>query len=159
MFKRTKSCLVKAALVGVAMAAIFALTVVSAQAQTATVTGTVVDASTGLPIEGAFVTLRPADGCAGGGGSQFHGGGHGHGGGSGGGGGGGGGFGGGHHGGGAGNVVRVQTDANGVYVIADLAANDYLVRACACGYLPTELTPVTVADGETVVQDFELDLR
>lgn len=157
MFKCTYSSLIKAAIVGVAMIALFALTGVNAQAQTATVTGTVVDAATGLPIEGAFVTLRPADGCSGGGGSQFHGGGHGWGGGGGHGGGGGGM--GGHHGGGSGMATRVQTNADGVYVFESLEASDYLVRACACGYVPTELTPVTVADGETVVQDFELDLR
>lgn len=157
MFKRTKSSLIKAALVGVAMVALFALAGGTAQAQTATVTGTVIDAATGLPIEGAFVTLRPAD-CGGGGGGGYQlgnglGYGYGHGG------GGGMGHGGGHHGGGAGNAIRVETDANGVYVIENVEANDYLMRACACGYLPTELIPVTVADGETVVQNFELDLR
>jgi len=154
MFKRTT---IKAAMIGMAMIALLAIAG-TAQAQTATITGTVTDADTGLPIEGAFVTLRPADGCEGGGGSQFHGGGHGwgHGGGSGGSGGGGMG---GHHGGGAGNAIRVQTDANGAYVFESLEANDYLVRACACGYVPTDLTPVTVLDGETAVQDFALDLR
>ena len=154
MFKRTKSSLIKAALVGVAMVALFALAGGTAQAQTATVTGTVVDAATGLPIEGAFVMLRPAEG---GGGGGHHGslGGHG-------GGGGGGGGGMGHGGGGGGgcvNMVRVETDANGVYVIEDVAAGDYLMRAAACGYVPADLTPVTVTEGETVVQNFELDLR
>ena len=155
MFRLTASSLIKIALISVA---VVALTGGTALAQTATVTGTVTDAATGLPIEGAFVTLRPADGCSGGGGSQFHGGDHGwgHGGGSGSGGGGGMG---GHHGGGAGMATRVQTDADGVYVFESLEADDYLVRACACGYVPTDLTPVTVAEGETVVQDFELDPR
>ena len=68
MFKRTKSSLIKAALVGVVAMALFVLAGGTAQAQTATVTGTVVDMTTGLPIEGAFVILRPADGCSGGGG-------------------------------------------------------------------------------------------
>jgi hypothetical protein len=150
----------KGLMLGIAALAIFALAGGTAQAQTATVTGTVTDADTGLAIEGAFVSLRPADGCTGGGGSQFHGGGHGwgHGGGSGGS-GGGGGFGGGHHGGGAGMATRVETDANGLYVIDVLEAGEYLVRACACGYLPSELTPVTVVEGETVVLDFALILR
>lgn len=158
MFKRTNSSLIKAAMVGVAMIALLALAG-TAQAQTATVTGTVVDAATGLPIEGANVVLRPAD-CAGGGGGSClndplpgygHGWGHG--------GGGGGGFGGHHHGGGMGNAIRVQTDANGVFVIENVEAGDYLMRSAACGYVPTDLVPVTVADGETVVQNFELDLR
>ncbi len=156
MFKLTKSSLIKTALIFVAAVA---LTGATAMAQTATVTGTVTDADTGLPIEGAFVTIRPADGCSGGGGSQFHGGDHGWGSGGGSGSGGGGGFGGGYHGGGAGMATRVETDANGVYVIENLDAADYLMRACACGYLPTELTPVTVAEGETLVQDFALALR
>jgi hypothetical protein len=154
MFKRTSSSLIKAALVGVAMIALVSLAGGTAQAQTATVSGTVTDAATGLPIEGAFVTLRPAD-CTGGGGGggclpgMGHGWGHGGGGGM-----------GGHHGsGGAGVAIRVQTDANGMYVIENLEANDYLMRACACGYVPTDLIPVTVADGETVVQDFTLNLR
>ena len=157
MSRLTTASLIKIALIFVAVVALAGTT---AQAQTATVTGTVTDADTGLAIEGAFVTLRPADGCAGGGGSQFHGGGHGwgHGGGHGGG-GGGGGFGGGHHGGGAGNMIRVETDADGLYVIDGLEAGEYLVRACACGYVPTDLIPVTVADGETVVMDFALILR
>ncbi len=154
MFKRTNSSLIKAAIVGVAMIALFALAGGTAQAQTATVTGTVTDGATGLPIEGAYVTLRPAD-CTGGGGGggclpgMGHGWGHG----------GGGGMGGHHGGGGAGIAIRVQTDANGMYVIENLEANDYLMRACACGYVPTDLIPVTVADGEAVVQDFELNLR
>jgi len=153
MIKSLKSI----ALASVVALALLVLTAGSAQAQTATVTGTVIDAATGLPIEGAFVTIRP-DGCTGGGGSGLNGRGHGHGWGHGG--GGGGGFGGGHHGGGGGgNMIRVETDANGVYVFENLEAGDYLVRACGCGYLPSDLVPVTVAEGETVIQDFELNLR
>jgi hypothetical protein len=163
MIKRTKSFLIKAALISVAVITMFALTG-TAQAQTATITGTVVDAATGLPIEGASVMLRSAEG-GGGGGHQgsFNGGFKSLNGGynnykcGGWGGGGGGGMGCGPCGGFT--MIRVYTDANGVYVIENLEAGDYLMRATACGYVPTDLIPVTVVEGETLVQDCELNLR
>jgi len=151
MFKSTTFSWIKVAMVGVAMVALFALAGGPALAQTATVTGTVTHAVSGLPIEGAHVMLR-ADGMGGGhhemlGGLGHGGGGHG--------GGGHGGMGGGHHGENT-HMIRVITNAEGVYVMENVPAGDYVMRAVEHDFFPTDLIPVTVIDGATIFQDFEL---
>jgi uncharacterized surface anchored protein len=52
-------------------------------------------------------------------------------------------------------VAADRTDAQGRYLVADLAPGRYALALSAPGHQPTAL-PVTVADGEAVTQDAEL---
>jgi hypothetical protein len=122
----------------IVMAAALALGLLAgnAMAQTGVLQGTVTDADTAAPIEGAMVVARSCTGGPGGG--EGHGGGHPPG-------------GGGHH-----PPRYTFTDAAGAYVFGDLPAGDYRVACGKPGYVMAN-AEVTITDGGTTVQDFALE--
>jgi hypothetical protein len=124
----------------IVMAAALALGLLAgnAMAQTGVLQGTVTDAGTALPIEGALVVARSCMGGPGGGGGEGHGGDHPPG-------------GGGHH-----PPRYAFTDAAGAYAFDDLPAGDYRVACGKPGYVMAN-TEVTITDGGTTVQDFALE--
>ena len=118
-----------------AVALVTGLSTGAAVAQTGTLTGTVTDASTGLPIEGALVVARGM------------------------------GMGGPSHGGEIGRNQRRNgwhgprhafSGADGGYAIEELEAGDYWLACGTPGYL-VQFATATIADGETTVVDFALD--
>lgn len=117
------------------MVLVLGLCASSAMAQTGVLTGTVTDADTSEPIEGALVVAR-GDGMGGPHGSgRLDSGGHP----------------GGPHG-----PRHAFTDANGSYTIEELEAGDYDVACGTPGY-SVAYAGATIADGETTVLDFALE--
>ena len=122
-------------LIVAALALVMGLFTGDAIAQTGTLTGTVTDATTGLPIEGALVVARGM-----GMGGPHHGGEIGR----------------SHHGGGWHGPRHVFTGADGGYVIEELAPGEYWVACGTPGYI-VEFATAIIADGGTTVLDFALD--
>jgi protocatechuate 3,4-dioxygenase beta subunit len=93
--------------------------------------GTVIDAISGLPLEGAHVMLHPAQspGLKGGGPG---------------------------HGGGGGMWLHAVTDADGNYLIENVPLGTYDARAMMFGYVPSEPLTVVVTEGVTTDADFAL---
>lgn len=93
--------------------------------------GTVIDAVSLLPLEGAHVMLRPAQspGLKGGGPG---------------------------HGGGGGMWLHAVTDADGNYLIQNVPVGTYDARAMMFGYLPSDPLPVVVTEGAQSDADFAL---
>ncbi len=136
MSTRQTQCVVKGRMfIVMVMALALGLLAGNAMAQTGVLQGTVTDAGTAAPIEGAMVVARS---CMGGpGGGEGHGGGHPP--------------GGGHH-----PPRYAFTDAAGAYEIGDLPAGDYRVVCGKPGYVMAS-AEVTITDGGTTVQDFALE--